>query len=260
MRPFRPGGHLALALLALRERRGRILGLALLALLFLAGAAATALLARDPHGGFALDRLFQAGGLPLASGALLMGWALGRFPLVATIVLTAGVVSGDRVAGHARILAARPRSPLAVYGTRLAVLGLLAFALSALLLPAFDLLLLGRWAGPATLVLVLGTVLAYGSLVALLSVWTRGDAWVAVLLAGAAFVWHALLRAGVLAGLPPGGRRFITLVLPPQGALYALETAFADVQPIPWAALGYTAVYAAAALALAAVSLLRREI
>lgn len=249
-----------LTALALVERRRRLLGLLALAALFLAMAAGTSALARDPHGGFDMDALFQVGGYPLVSGALLSGWLLGRYPLLAVLVLTAGVVSVDRVAGHARLYAVRPGSLPVLYAIRALVLWTIAFLLSALLLPVFDLLLLGRWAGPATLVLILAYVVVYGGLTFALSTWTRGDGWIAALLAIAGILWHALLRGGVLDGVPPGGRQFVTMVLPPHGALFALEGAFANVQPIPWEAFGYCAGYGAILLALGALSLRMREV
>lgn len=250
---------LALARLALVERRRRIAGLLALAALFLAAAAASAALARDPHGGYDLDRMFTVGGYPLVSAALLAGWLLGRFPLVAVLVLCAGVVSGDRASGQARLYAVRPGPVAGIYLVRLAALGAAAFLLSALLLPLFDLLLLGRWAGPATLVLILAYVLVYGGLTFFLSVWTRGDAWIAVLMGIAAIIWHALLRGGLLGTLAPGGRQLISMILPPHGALFGLESAFANVQPIPWDAFGYCAGYGLILLALGAIGLVLRE-
>lgn len=250
---------LAATALALRSRRGRILGLLAFGALFLLGGVAARLLLRGPDGDVHLDQLFAVGGYTAASAALLSGWLLGRLPLITTLVLMAGIVSDDRRSGVARLLAVRPTAPIAVYATRFAVLALLAFAIAALVMPLFDLLLLGTWAGVATLVLIAAYVLAYGGLVALLSVWTRGDAWIALLLAIAATVWAALLRAGALP-IGAGPRQFITLMLPPQHALFRLEGAFANLEPIPWDAFAFAAGYGVFMLILAGASLHRRQL
>ncbi len=248
-----------LAGLTLRARRKRIVVLLAFAALFLAAGTTARLLVSDEGGHVNADRLFLLGGYPAVSALLLLGWILGRFPLIATLVLMAGLVSHDRAEGYARVYAVRPASPLRVYGARFAVLAGVAFAISAVLMPTFDLLMLGTWAGPATLVLILGYVLAFGGLVALLSVWTRADAWIALLLALAALVWDGLRSAGALA-VPPGVRDVVRFILPPQSAIFRLEEAFGNVQPIPWDAFLYVAGYGVVMLALAALALHRREV
>jgi hypothetical protein len=245
------------ALLALRRR---MLGLLAFSLLFLAVAAGTRLLAPTHDGHVEVEQLFQIGGYPLVSGLLLLGWVLGRFPLIAALVLLAGIFSHDRAMGYARIYAVRPVSRLATYGMRFAVLAGIAFILSTLLLPAFDVLLIGQWAGPGTFVLIAAYVLVYGSLVALLSVWTRADAWIALALAISAILWHALRTGGALDATPVALREALSIILPPHGALFQIETAFASLQPVPWAAFAYVLAYAAVLLVLAGVSLVRREI
>jgi hypothetical protein len=247
-----------LAVLDLLARRRRILALLTFAALFLAAAATAATLGRNGDH-VEMDALYQLGGYPLISGLLLVGWLLGRFPLAATLVLMSGVVSADRETGHARLLGARPLSPLLLYGVRAAVLAGLAFLLSALLMPLFDLIMLGEWAGPATLVLILAHVLVWGGLTALLSVLTRLDAWLALLLALLAMVWAALAGAGMLPLAPPLVEA-VAFVLPPQGPLFALEAAFADVAPIPWGAFWYAAGYGLVAFLLAGLLLARREV
>src|SRR5207302_3939537 len=134
------------------------------------------------------------------------GWMLGRFPLIATLVLMSGIISDDRAAGYTRLYASRPTTLLHVYGARFVALAAVAFVISAVLMPGFDLLMLGTWAGPATLVLIIAYVFVYGGLTLLLSVWTRGDAWIALLIACIALVWDALRRADLLSGAPPGTR------------------------------------------------------
>jgi ABC-type transport system involved in multi-copper enzyme maturation permease subunit len=247
-----------LALLELRARRRRILALAAFAGLFLLTAATAAVLAHE-EGHVELETLFQIGGYPLISGVLLVGWLLGRFPLVATLVLTSGIIAADREAGHARILATRPTPPALIYGARFLLLAGLAFALSAVLMPLFDLLMIGTWAGPALLVLILAHVVVWAALTTLISVFTRLDAWLALLLALFAMVWGALREVGRLPVVAPVGD-IIALLLPPQAQLFALESAFAGLQPIPWAAFWHCMAYGAVALLLAARLVGRREI
>lgn len=248
----------ALLRLAVSEARGRIAFVALVGMAFLLGAALTAGAAGGEHA--EMDEVFRLGGYPLVSAVLLMGWTVGRFPLLAAIALFAGFAWGGSASGRARTMRTRPVSEGLVFGSRAVVFALAAFLLSALVLPAFDLLLLRTWAGPATLVLAAGHVLAYGSLTALLSVWTRADAAIAAVLAILAHVWHAALRSGAADAVPfPVGRLF-SFLLPPQGALFALENAFAGIEPIPWDSFAYVAGYAALLAGLTGVSLLVREI
>jgi hypothetical protein len=247
-----------LAVLELRARQRRILALLAFAGLFLLTAATAAVLAHD-EGHVELETLFQIGGYPLISGVLLVGWLLGRFPLVATLVLMSGIIAADRDAGHARLLAARPAPPALVYGVRFLILAALAFVLSAILMPLFDLLMIGAWAGPALLVLILAHVSVWGSLTALLSVFTRLDAWLTLLLALFAMVWGALREAGMLPVVAPLGD-IIAFILPPQAQLFALESAFAGIQPIPWDAFWFCVGYGAVALLLAGWAVGRREI
>ena len=123
-----------LILLALRARRQRIWLLVAFSLVFLA-AAATARLVGGHDGHVEFDRLFQIGGYPLISGMLLIGWLLGRFGMLATFVMLAGVFSSDQADGTARLVYARPISPLRVYFVRYTVLSAAAFAISAVLMP-----------------------------------------------------------------------------------------------------------------------------
>jgi hypothetical protein len=250
---------LALAGLTLSARRRRIVLLAVFGIALLAVGSVAAVMGRGPGGRLHLDPLFATGGYPLVSGIILTGWVLGRFPLIAALALVAGLVSDDRATGQIRLLAVRGVSPVAIYGVRLVALMMVAFVLSAVVMPVFDLIMLGTWAGPATLVLIAAQVLVYGSLTALLSVWTRLDAWLALLAALVALAWTALGNAGSLPRWPVLSH-VITLLLPPQNALRALEGAFANVQPIPWNAFWFCAGYGAVMVILAGLALRRREL
>jgi hypothetical protein len=252
--------QVALLGLSLRALRKRLLLLLAFSAVFLVAAAGARILTGSHEGHVELDRLFEIGGAPLASTLLLLGWVLGRFPLIAVLVLMAGVFSHDRSAGYTRLYLARPVSPLAVYGARFVILAAIAFALSAVLMPAFDVIMLGQWAGPATLVLIAAYVIVYGALATLLSAWTRGDSWLALMLAILAIVWHALRTGGVFDQTPPGVREVISLILPPHGALFAIERAFAELQPIPWDAFLYVVIYGALLLVLAGISITQREV
>jgi hypothetical protein len=251
-------GAASLATLELRARRRRILALLAFAGVFLLTAATAAVLAGE-EGHVELETLFQLGGYPLISGVLLIGWLLGRFPLLAALVLFSGIVAADRVDGHARLLAVRPASPALLYGVRFLLLAGMAFGLSAILMPLFDLLMIGAWAGPALLVLILAHVVVWGSLTTLLSVGTRLDAWMTLLLALFAMVWGALREVGMLPVLPVLGD-IIAFILPPQAQLFALESAFAGIEPIPWSAFWFCMGYGAVALIVAGFAIRRREI
>lgn len=245
--------------LSIRSLRGRIL------LLLAFGAAllllAVALRAVGGHDGHVdPDALFRIGGFPLVSIVLLAGYVLGRFPIIATLVMVAGLVSSDLAAGHTRLYAARPVSLLRLYGARLALRCGIAFLISALLLPAFDLILLGNWAGPRTFALIAAYVVAFGGLTAFLSVWFRADAWIAGLLAIVAIAWHAL-RSAFVAGMgPPFVRDSITMLLPPHGAMTQLERAFSALAPVPWIAFAYAVAYGMFWVLLGGLAIGRRQL
>jgi len=226
----------------------------------LLGAAASARLLSAGAGHAELDRIFELGGPTLGASYIIFGWIVGRVPLIATLVLLAGFFSRDRASGTARVLAARPVSLVAVYGARFLALVLAAFLFSALVLPLFNILLLGRWAGASTLVLVAAYIIAYAGLVALLSVFTRADAWIALLLAILALAWNALRRAGMLDAIPAGGRQFVSMILPPHGSLLAIENAFGQVSAMPWNAFLDVCIYGLTMAILAVLALARREI
>ena len=250
---------LRLAAAHVSSMRRRLVVLAGLCVVFLLAGSAASLFLKDEHGDVHIDTLFVVGGYPAASALLLLGWLLGRLPLIAILLLTAGLVSEDRDTGLARLIAVRPVSPVAVYGVRFALLAAIAFVACGVVMPSFDLLMLGAWAGPGTLVLILAYILAYGGLIAFLSVWTRGDAWLALLLALVAMIWSAFDRAATLP-LAPGLARLVGFLLPPQAALFELESAFAELEPIAWGAFLYCAGYGFFFLVLAAVSVARREV
>ena len=250
---------LRLAVVYVTAMRRRLLALAALCAVFLLVAAAAAVFLRDEHGDVHIDSLFTVGGYTAASALLLLGWLLGRLPLIALLLLMGGIISDDRANGLARLIHVRPVSPVAVYGARFALIAAIAFVACAIVMPAFDLLMLGEWAGPATLVLILAYILAYGGLIAFLSAWTRGETWLVLLLAILAIVWSALQRAATLP-VAPGLASVIGFVLPPQPALFELEGAFAALEPIPWDAFLFCAGYGVVFLALAALSVSRREV
>jgi len=245
--------------LFLRTRVRRVLALLGFALLFVAAGLTARAMVGTENGHVEIGQLFVVGGYPLVSTLLLLGWLLGRYPLIATLTLVAGIVSDDRVSGMSRLYAVRPTSLAKIYVIRFFAIATISFALSALLLPAFDLMMLSTWAGYATLILIISYVAVYGSLCFLLSVWVRNEVWIALGLCIAAMLWDALLRAGKLAGAAPGIREVVAIVLPPQGALFQLESAFGSVQPVPWGAFVYVMVYGAILFAAAIVSLRIRE-
>ena len=250
----------ALTLLAVAERTRRIMGLLGFALLFIA-AGLTARFLAGAEGHVELGQLMMMGVLnPLVSALLLLAWLLGRYPLIAAVVLISGLYSADREAGYARLYAVRPVSFLRIYGLRFLTLLAIAFALSAVLLPIFDIIMLGQWAGWASIVLVACYVVLYGSLVAFLSVFTKGEGWIALALGVMAMIWEALRRGNLLDQAPPGVREAVSFILPPHGSLLKIENAFAQLEPIPWSAVGYVAGYSFVLLLAAAVFIGDREI
>ncbi|MGH7501642.1 MAG: hypothetical protein ACREL7_07770 [Longimicrobiales bacterium] len=246
--------------LLLRSHARRIGFMIAFAAVFLFAAFTVRLLTDTGDGHAELDRLFAFGGPTLASAFLLLGWLVGRFPVIVTLVLMAGFFSQDRADGMARLYLARPVSPIAFYALRFATLAALAFALSASLLPLFDLILLGAWAGAGSFALITAEVMVYGGLVVLLSLFTRADAWVAFLIAVLAMTWHSLRAAGFLDALTPAGRETITFLLPPHGALFAIESAFGDLRPVPWDAFAFACAWGVMMLVLAGVFVGRREV
>jgi hypothetical protein len=245
--------------LELGRLRRRIFWLLAFGAVFLA-AALTGRLVSGQGDHIEFDALMQVGGYPMVSALLLAGWLVGRFPLLAALVLMAGVFSDARHSGLARLLEVRPRQPLLLLGLRTGLALLLAVIISLLVLSAFDVVMLGRAPGGPLFVLVLAHVLVYGALTALLSTFVKGDAWAAAFLMILGVIWHALLRSGVLATAPPGTREVVTVLLPPQGAILQLENAFVADQPVPWPALAFAAAYAALALLIGGVIARRREL
>jgi hypothetical protein len=93
-----------------------------------------------------------------------------------------------------------------------------------------------------------------------LSVLTRADAWIALFLGIIAIVWDALRRLDFLQTAPPVLRETVSVLLPPQGALMRVESAFGAAQPIPWEAVLYVSLYAMLVVIIAGVAVSRREI
>ena len=241
------------------ERWRRILGLIGFCILFLISGF-TARLLVGGAGHVEPGELFQIGGAPMVSALLLLGWLLSRFPIIATLVLVDGWFSADRAAGFARLYSVRPVSFLRLYGLRLLTLLGIAFGMSAVLMPTFDVLMLGEWTGSDIFVLIGSYVLLYGALTAFLSLFTRGEAWLALGLGVMAMIWDAMRRAGALDQAPPGIRQVVAFLLPPQGPLFRIEAAFAELKPVPWIDVGYVAAYSAVLLLATAVFIVDREV
>ena len=253
-------GVLLFIALTLRSRLRRIAWLGAFALVFLSAGATARILTGGEHGHVELEALFAIGGSTLVSALLLLGWLVGRFAIIATLVLLSGVFSDDRAAAHARLFAVRPHSIVLLYAARAGALTLCAFLISAILLPAFDLVLLGQWTGSAVFALIAAQVLLFSALTCVLSLVTRADAWGALLLGIVALVWDALRRVDLLRDSPTVLRETVSMLLPPQGALLRIEAAFGAAAPIPWDALLYIAIYATLLYLVAGALLARREL
>jgi hypothetical protein len=253
-------GVLQFLSLTLLTARRRIIGLLAFGASFLAAGATARLLTGGEHGHVELERLFAVGGSTLVSALLLSGWLIGRFPLIAILVLASGSFSDDRAARYTRLYAVRPRSLVALYGARFLLFAALAFALGSIVMPAFDLIVLGAWPAPQIFVVMAAQIIVFGSLTTLLSLITRADAWTALFLGILALVWDALRRADILVRAAPLVRDAVTVALPPQGALQRIEGAFGAAQPVPWDAFLVICLYGTLALVLAGLALTRREI
>jgi hypothetical protein len=246
--------------LTIRERRRRILGLAAFGAVFLAAGATARLVSGGDHGHMELDVLFELGGTTLVSALLLLAWLVGRFAVIAALVLLSGVFSADRAAGQARLYAVRPRSLLLLYAARWIALCVIAFVMAGVLMAAFDWLVLGEWIGLNVFLLIAAQIVVFGTVTALLSVVTRADAWLALFLGLIAMVWDGLRRIDFFQTAAPAVRETVSVVLPPQGALMRMETAFGAMQPVPWDAFLYITLYGMLVLLLAGVALTRREL
>jgi hypothetical protein len=253
-------GLLSFLALTLRAQRRRILGLCAFGSVFLAAGATARIFTGDEHGHVELEQLFALGGTTLVSALLLLGWLVGRFPLIAALVLLAGVFSDDRHAGFARLYAVRPRSLTVLYGARVLLLALVAFVLSAVIMPVFDIIVLGARPAPGLFALITSQIVVFGALTALLSTVTRADAWVALFLGLAGIVWDALRRIDFLLAAPAPIRDAVSVVLPPQGALLRIEMAFGSLQPVPADALLYVFLYGCLLLLVAGIVLSRRSL
>lgn len=241
-------------------RRRRIAALLAFGVLYLVSALIVHKLGVGEHGQVEPDKLLQVGGFTLVSAFLVLGWSIGRFPLIIVLVLVAGLFSNDAAAGYSRLYVAARVRLVALYGLRLALLMLLALALSVMVLPVFDYIILGKPSGAQFYVLVVAYILVFGSLTALFSLFTRADAWAAMFVWIAGMIWHAMLRGGMLDHIPQMILQAVSVVLPPQGALNSIEDAFGNAQSIPWGAFLYVCMYAALILLVAGLALSRKEI
>lgn len=246
--------------LSVRSRVSRLLGLTAFGMVFLLAGATARVFTGADHGHVEIERLFELGGSTLVSALLLLGWLVGRFPMIAVLVLMHGVFSDDRDAGYTRLYAVRPRSLIVLYGARMLLFAGIAFAMSVVFLPGFDLMILNEWSGSGVFALIAAQILVYGSVTALLSAFTRADAWLALLLGILAIVWYALRRIDFFQSTPPLIRETVSVLLPPQGALMRVENAFAGAQPAPADALLYIGTYALLTVIVAGVAVSRREI
>jgi len=253
-------GVLSFLALSVQARSRRIGGLLAFGLLFVAVAITARTLTGRDADHVDMEPLFELGGTTLVSGLLLLTWLLGRLPIIASLVLMNGVFSDDRAAGFARLYFVRPRSMLLLYGARYVAFSLLAFVISALFIPLFDLIMLGQFSGMAVFAFIGAQVIVFGAVTAFASTITRGDAWVALFLGIVAMIWDALRRMEFFQAAAPLVREGVSVLLPPQGAMMRIEAAFASASAVPLDAMRYILIYATLVLVVAGVRLVRREI
>ena len=204
------------------------------------------------HGPVAPDLALELGPLGLSA-------TLANLAGLSILILLAGFVSNDRRRGFYRIFFSHPTNPLAFYGLR----WLLGFGLALLAAGVF--LVVGQLAawgevrgGGSGLLLALLSAVAYGGLIAFLSVLLpRGDAWVAVLIYAFTFAWLFVLGLGAEPLVAPL-RQAITFVLPPQTALQDVYTGLLAGQ-IAWGAAAFVLGYGIFWLGAAGVLLSVRE-
>jgi hypothetical protein len=242
------------------SRSRRIGGLFAFGLLFLAAAITARALTGSGSDHVDMDPLYELGGTTLVSGLLLLTWLLGRLPIIASLVLLHGVFSEDRATGYARLYLVRPRSTLLLYLARFLALSIIAFVISALFIPLFDLIMLGEFSGMSVFAFIGAQVIVYSAVTAFASTITTGDAWVALFLGIAAMIWDALRRMEFFQAAAPLVREGVSVLLPPQGAMMRIEAAFATASPVPLDAMLYILIYATLALLVAGLRMVRREI
>lgn len=175
----------------LRDLRGRLVGLAVLAGFFY-------LLEPAYHQHDADPELLQS----VELGPLGVSATLAFLSAMAMVVLLAGFISEDRREGYTRLFFANPTSPVAYYALRwLLALGL-ALALSAAFLLFGQLLAWGEFRGGGSgLLLALLFALVYGGMMAFFSAaLPRNEAWVVVFVLLVHFFWSFVEPLANLAG------------------------------------------------------------
>jgi hypothetical protein len=175
------------------------------------------------------------------------------------LILLGGFVSNDRRRGYYRIYFSHPTSPLAFYGLRWSLaFGLSLFAATVFLVVGQLVAWGGLRGGGSGLLLALLSALAYGGLIAFLSVvLPRGDAWVAVIVYLFTFFWLQVLAVGA-EPFTASIRGAISFVLPPQTAMQDVYSALLLGQ-WDWGASAFVVGYGVVWLILAALVLRVRE-
>lgn len=214
---------------------------------------------------FALEPGFHrhgadAGAEPtLDLGYLGIAATLANYAALSMLVLLGGFVSGDRRSGHYRMFFSHPTRPLSFYALRwLLALGLSMLA-AAVFLVVGQLVAWGGFEGGWTgLYLALLAAVAYGGMVAVLSVVvSRGDAWVALVLYVLNYVWLQAVSVGV-EPLPGVLGDLVGLLLPPQLALSDVYDGILRGE-IVWGASAFAGGYGLFWLIVAGVVLRMRE-
>lgn len=180
--------------------------------------------------------------LTLDLGYMGIAASLSNLSGLCMIILLGGSVSGDRASGWYRMYFAHPTRPIAYYGVQWLLALVLSVGTSAIFLVVGQMVAWGEFQGGWTgLYLALLSAIAYGGMIAVLTVLTRGDAWIAL---GLYVVNYVLLQAVSLGVNPfpgvPG--QIVALLLPPQLALSdvfdGLAAGMIAVGPSIWA-VGY---------------------
>lgn len=192
-------------------------------------------------------------------GYLGIAATLANYAALSMLILLGGFVSGDRRSGYYRLFFSHPTRPLSFYGVRwLLALGLAMLATTAFLVVGQVVAWGGFEGGWIGLYLALLAAIAYGGMVAVLSVMiSRGDAWVALVLYVVNYAWLQAISLGV-EPLPGVLGDVVGLLLPPQLALSDVYDGILRGE-IVWGASAFAGGYGVFWLIVAGVLLKVRE-
>lgn len=176
-------------------------------------------------------------------GYLGIAATVANYAALSMLVLLGGFVSNDRRQGYYRLYFSHPTRPVAFYALRWAMGLALAMLAATIFLVVGQMIAWGQFEGGwIGLWLALVTTLAYGGMIAFLSViLPRGDAWVALVLFLFNYFWLQAVTMGIRP-FPGALNEIIPLLLPPQFALTDVYDALLRSE-IAWGPSAFAAGY-----------------